>query len=52
MQAGWIQMDKKAEGGPRVFKKVTLQYEIDIFTCQINMPYTTMSHFSKMIFLF
>ena len=52
MQAGWIQMDKKAEGGPRVFKKVTLQYEIDIFTCQINMPYTTVSHFSNMIFLF
>ena len=24
MQAGWIQMDKKAEGGPRVFKKVTI----------------------------
>jgi len=22
MQAGWILMDKKAEGGPRVFRKV------------------------------
>ncbi|XP_060571763.1 phenylalanine--tRNA ligase alpha subunit-like [Ruditapes philippinarum] len=22
MQAGWVQMDKKAEGGPKVFKKV------------------------------
>ena len=23
MSAGWIRMDKKAEGGPRVFQKVS-----------------------------
>lgn len=26
MQAGWVTMDKSCEGGPKVFKKVCLDY--------------------------
>ena len=28
IQAGWIQMDKKAEGGPRVFRKVSVLFQL------------------------
>lgn len=56
MQAGWIEMDKKAEGGPKVFRKVNITYKhihdtgtkIDII--KFNASITCVNHLKAVRF--